>query len=315
MSNKEKISLISKKFSYVFFSLIISITIFGFLFVFNLIRQIYINSEITNDYIIDLIVILPGPIWTDIILIFILPIIIYILIRYILPYSTLFYTKIHRLLYIFREKPKYGIYNQKNNTYTSKIIYRLLIASFLSVTLAAMIVQEGTIQLFKQLNINYDSLESGNKFLVFIDASYIASFFFIPLAIIILIPLWMLEDSGMMAFRSFPEKRKNPEILGIFKQFKGFIGYFVGVLTFISYIVIVYKIIQVISYENIALIPTILLLLLPFILSGILATPILIYEKSFDKTMNKVVTYLKKKGYEDIIIPKFDDFKKNRKIK
>ncbi len=315
MFNNDKISLFSKKFSYAFICLIVAISLFGVLFVISLIRYLNSSTGTSQAFLFDLIVILPGPIWTDIILIFILPIIFYLLLKYILPYSTLFYVKIHKMIYIFREKPEYGITIQDNNLYISKIMYRLLIASFLTIALSSIIVQTSTIQLFRTVNDNISNLSPSLRDLLSIDASYIASLFIVPLVIIILIPLWMLEDSGLLAYRKFSDKRKNPEIIGVFKQFKGFIGYFVGILTLVGYVIIVIKIINLISLGFRIEIPAIILLLLPFILSGILTIPLYLYEKTYNKNVDKVRNYIQKKGYEEIIIPEFNDIKKNNKIK
>ena len=73
MSDNNKVSLFSKKFSFVFFSLIISIMIFILLLIYLTIKHFFYPSELPPNYVSDLIVLLPGPFLTDLILLYIFP--------------------------------------------------------------------------------------------------------------------------------------------------------------------------------------------------------------------------------------------------
>ena len=291
MSNKHKISLFSKKFFFVIYTLIISVSILVSIFIYATIREIFYPSELPPNYVSDFIVLLPGPLLTDIILIYIIPLLSFLIIKYISPITTLFYAKFHKLLFIFRKKPEYGIYNQNNRIYSGKLIYRLLFASFLAVALAVAIVQAGTVEYFKKLHEPIESYNRPQRIIFFFDASFLASLFFVPLAILILVPLWILEDSGLIAYRIFPEKRKNPDIEGIYKKYKGTVEYFVGFSIIIVYILMVYRIFNIMLLGGSVLIIFIILIFLPFTISGLIAIPIFFYKCLVGNTKEKKNTH------------------------
>ena len=110
-----------------------------------------------------------------------------------------------------------------------------------------------------------------------------------------------------ISYRIFPNKRKNPDINGVYKIFKGFIEYVIGFSILIAYFNLTAGSLREASPGNPAFLIPLILFFLPFIVCGFLALPIFLYEKYFNKMMDRVHPYLIKHGYREIKIPEFEN--------
>lgn len=303
MSEREKISLLEKKFLYVLISLIISFLFIGLIIFLATpgTRGILFGLEMPDEFISHFIVILPGPMWTDILLIYGLPIGIFCIAYYISQYTNRGFAKVHSFFYIFRKKPSYGIYQPSTRIYSSKLIFRSIIVCLLSFLIAWSLVELGFDRIFRYVDVPIPP-----PGLLKAEATFLGTFFFLPFVLMLFFILWALEDSGIVAYRIFSEKRKNPDINGVYKIFKGFIEYVIGFSILIAYYDLTNSALQETSPGDPAFLIPLILFFLPFILSGFLAIPIFLYEKYFKKMMDRVHPYLINHGFKKINIPEFE---------
>jgi hypothetical protein len=261
-------------------------------------------------FVTHFVVLLPGPLWTDIILLYILPIVVYFLIIAISPYSTLFYIKFHKLFYLFRKKPKYGIYSHLGDISAGKILLRSLKVSFFSFTIGVYLIQAGLGSFFR-FNFSETALFRS-------EAIFLSTYFLVPFVMIIFFTLWILEDSGVVAYRKFKNKRKNPDIEGVNRIFRDFLEYFIGFSTILAYLNIIgATIVDVLGdsgWDPAMLIP-IILIFLPFLIPGLFAVPMIFYEYNYERNLENVRKYLLNKDYPNIVIPDFDDLYEKKKKK
>ena len=305
MSKKDKISLFSKKFLFVLVTFIISLLFIGFIILLATPHSqgAYFGLEMPPEFISHFIALLPGPLWTDLLYIYGLPIIMFCITYYIAKFTNIGFVKIHSVFYILRKKPSYGIYHPSTRIYSSKLIFRLIMACLLSFIIAYYLVELGLEHLFR-----YGGAPPG---LLRAEATFLGTFFFLPFVLLLFFILWALEDSGIIAYRIFPEKRKNPDINGVYKIFKGFIEYAIGFSVLIAYYFLTVGALEDTSPTEESFLIPLILFFLPFIVCGFLAIPIFLYEKYFNKMMNRVKPYLEKHGYKEIIIPEFESLEIN----
>ncbi len=308
MSDKEKISLFQKKCLFVSISFIISLIFIGLIIFLATpgTSGILFGLEMPKEFISYFINILPGPLWTDIIFIYGLPICMFYFVYYVSPYTNIMFIKIHSFFYIFRKKPSYGIFQPSTKIYASKLISRLIIACLLSFVIAWSLVELGFTETFRNTS---DTIPPDG--LLAAEATFLGTFFFLPFIFTLFLILWSLEDSGIIAFRIFPEKRKNLDINGVYKIFKGFIQYAIGFSIIIAYYNLTQGALHDASPGQGAFLIPLILFFLPFILCGFLAIPIFLYEKYIDKMMGRIHPFLKKHGYNKINIPDFKNLEIN----
>ncbi|MBN1216405.1 MAG: hypothetical protein JXA99_13315 [Candidatus Lokiarchaeota archaeon] len=304
MSDKIRISIFDKRFIALLIPLIISllyIIILIYLAIFQDEFGGFFGMKIPNEFITEFVFLIPGPMWTDIIVIYGIPIGIFCIIYYISPYTNRLFTKVHSIFYVFRKRPSYGIFQPSTKIFISKLLFRLILACLLTFILSYYIVQIGLGHLFRA--------GSAPDALFDAEAKFLATFFFLPFVLLLFFVLWSLEDSGMIAYRIFPEKRKNPDINGVYKIYKGFIEYLVGFSIIFVYVGLINATINHVQTESTieALFIPFSLIFLPFIISGLIAIPLFLYEKNIDKMMNRIHPYLMKKGYNKINVPDFKD--------
>jgi len=257
---------------------------------------------IPKEYVIFFIYILPGPIQTDVILIYALPILFFAVFYVVAPYVFLFWLRVHKL---YKRSAKYGLYKMGSKLTATHLYYRAFIISLFSFSISGLIVEANFGYLFRAVMIPMASMEM--IILHKAEAIFLGTFILTSLAILLFFPIWILEDSGVVEYRLLEDERRPPEIEGIhalfFNMMQGYAG-FTAVLTLI---------IQVgqtlLVAEGWSLLTPIILIFLPFIATGISTPPILLYEKYLPNILERLKPLLDKRGIEEIEIPTFEETK------
>jgi hypothetical protein len=270
----------------------------------------FFGLDIPIEFVTHFVNVIPGPMWTDILLLYLFPILIFLFLKKVAPYTTLFYTKFHKAFYTFRTKPKYGIFLKKNKKIpTGKMLLRILKISFLAFAFTGFFIPQFA-ELFRH-NYNMMVKNLPNSVGLFnSEALFLGTFASIPIIMLVYFPIWFLEDTGVIAYRKFETSRMNPDIEGVNRIFRDFLEYFVGFTTIIVYLNRVYAVMyqETVGFTEInpsVLIPLILIFL-PFLLGGLIAIPMLLYEFTFDKTNTQIHRYLSDNNYGYINIPEFE---------
>ncbi|MBD3213917.1 MAG: hypothetical protein GF311_15005 [Candidatus Lokiarchaeota archaeon] len=299
-------SLFKKKFIPIYICFILTILLYGVIFLLARFPNILFGLGIPEEFVTHFVKIIPGPLWSDILLLYLIPLGVYIGMQYLSPYSTRFYMRLHKSFYVLRKKPIYGINPNKGHISTGKIFLRLLKGSFLSFVIATGIMQFGLTPVFRQI-----TGDPGMAITLFrAEAIFLATFFFSFLIVIIYFPIWNLEDAGLIAYRKFTRKRKNPDIEGVNRIFRDFIEYSISFSTILVYFNLFFNTLTwVINYDpsGASLLIPLILIFLPFLIPGLYAIPMIFYEMNFDKNMKRIHKHLEEKDIPYINVPDFHD--------
>ncbi len=302
-----------KKFIPVYICFLLTLILYGSIYIMAMVpADMFFGLGIPEEFITHFVKLLPGPMWSDICLLYISPVICFLLLKTVAPYTTLFYAKFHKLFYSFRTKPEYGIYLKESKEIPAgRMLLRILKLSFMAFAFTGFFIP----QLAGAFRANYDQVYSQPELAALFNAEalFLGTFFFSSLIMVIFFPIWFLEDSGVIAYRKFKDKRMNPDIEAVNRIFRDFLEYFVGFTTILVYINRVYFVLNQETRGFTEMNPTVLipiiLIFLPFLIGGLVAIPLILYELTFDKTNKRVQDFLGKRDYELIDIPDFTDLK------
>ncbi len=172
------------------------IPLFGFVvFVFTLIPIL-----ILKDINLELIPLIPGPLYVDLLFMFIVIPLVITLVGFLLsPLITIIYYGIHRLYRMFSKEHEYGILELPRNIPFKRLFYRIMFPAFFAISIGMM---------------NFTT--SSTMFLTFkfvpLYQVFMTSMFWSIPAFLLLAPLWILDDSGIVSYlkkdigyRSSPE--------------------------------------------------------------------------------------------------------------
>jgi hypothetical protein len=273
----------------------------------------FFGLDIPEEFVTHFVNVIPGPMWSDILLLYLFPIIIFLILKWVAPYTTLFYSKFHKAFYTFRTKPEYGILLNKNKRITGgKIMLRILKLSFLAFAFTGFFIPQFA-ELFRHNYSRMVKFSMNSTGLFNAEALFLGTFASVPLIMLIYFPIWFLEDTGVISYRQFKTKRMNPDIEGVNRIFRDFLEYFVGFTTIFVYINRVYTVLDNETLGFTEMNPTVLipliLIFLPFLLGGLVAIPLILYELTFSKTNNHIHEYLNKHNFKNIEIPEFEALK------
>jgi len=306
--------LLKKQYIPLYICFILTLLLYGVIYLIDIFPGILAPLGIPEVFVETFVLIIPGPLWSDILLLYSFPLIFYLGMQYLSPYSTLFYTKFHKTFYILRKKPVYGINPIESEISAGKLFLRLLKGSFLCFVVASAFIQSGFAPFFRDnlVGADPDMIPLFNA-----EALFLATFFFTPLIVLIFFPLWNLEDAGIIAYRKFNKKRKNPDIEGVNRIFRDFIEYFIGFTTILVYFNLVSNtfIYLLNKGDYAALFIPIILVFMPFLISGLFSIPMLLHEVYFKKNVNRIHEYLERKEFPYLEIPNFKNLVKQREFK
>ena len=184
-----------KKYLPLVIGFVISILLFIFMYVLHLI-SIFMNLNlIPQEYIYIFIPFIPGPMLTDVILLYLFPVVIYLLIDLISPTLVQFLYKINKASFVFRKAPGYGLLNIGDKFKPSRIFFRAFLVNLFAFGTSAILYQLGMGNLFRATGLGGGSIPAG---LYAAEAIFFGTFFLASLSMLVFLPSWFLEDSGFV---------------------------------------------------------------------------------------------------------------------
>ncbi|MBD3192780.1 MAG: hypothetical protein GF308_19225 [Candidatus Heimdallarchaeota archaeon] len=193
---------------------------------------------------------IPGGIIVELIVIWIFPILFSLIVIPFLPYIAKFYIHLHKLIKLFNHE--YSLVTTKETfVKITKVLKRSLMPVLLSFTIGFWFADKigEIIEPFQELTLV--------GYLLF-------AILFIPLTILIAMPLWLLDDTGIISLKKREEgERKLPEVEGPSSYFE---GTFIGLTYSLAIISIVFFILRIIErFEPVAFILFLGLLIVLFL--------------------------------------------------
>ncbi|OLS15203.1 MAG: hypothetical protein RBG13Loki_1169 [Promethearchaeota archaeon CR_4] len=262
---------------------------------------------IPGEYIDFFVNFLPGNLYLDLICLFGFPVALVLLFRVIGENMVSGWLKVHHLVH---RKAKFGINPLGPKVPGTKLFRRAVFIGLLAFSVTALIVEFGLGSLFRNTSMTPTMLEEKPN-LFKGEAIFIGTFFFTGLLIILMAPFWLMEDTGILIYDVRPEDRRTPNVAGVHLWFVDFFEGYAGVSAIISLVLIIVGTFT--SNElppgDPAILTPIILIILPFITSGILTIPIVIYEKYLPKLTEKLQKKLVRAGYSKIKVPVYDQVK------
>jgi hypothetical protein len=115
-----------------------------------------------------------------------------------------------------------------------------------------------------------------------------------------------MEDSGLVAYRHYPDQRKTPVIEGVHKWYINVLEVYTGLSTIWTLIQVITRALPDAGFGP-ALLTPIIVILSPIILTGLLAIPIYLYEKKMEKSQTRIHQKFSKYNLRHFTIPTFND--------
>jgi hypothetical protein len=294
-----------KKFIAILAGFILSITLFVIIGVLGLVK-LGGGPLIPDDYVSQFVVIIPGPLLTDVLLFYIIPILFFCLFYYIAPYLIIFYIKVHQFIYwVLRRPSKYGIFKMGTTVTSGRLFFRALIVSFFSFSISALVVQLGYGDLFRA---DYKPLLVLNQ----AEAVFLGTFVLCAFMIVLFFPIWLLEDSGVVSYRVFHDERMPANIQGVHSMYNNILFGYAGLSTILALVNYIVKTLQVIKLNDPAVLTPIILIVLPFVVTGLLAIPIYLYEHFFLRDKERLLAKLARFNFPEIRISNFEEMRTNK---
>ena len=298
-----------KKKLFILVSLVLSISLFSAILILDLINQINISgfpsSLIPREYIDFFIQILPGSFYTDIILLYLFPVLVFGIYILIAPVLVQVLYKIYDFSFIFRNRPQYGIVKGGVDIKASSIIYRAILVSLFAFGTTTLMVQLGVGSIFRATTGT-----GAPEQLIKAENVFFGTFFFTPISLLIFVPIWLLEDCGLVGYRTFKNQRKIPVIQGLFKWYMNVIEVYTGLSTIYGYLLLILNTFGYFvfssSFTDPAILTPIILLILPLIITGLFAIPLYYYEQNLGKIQSRIQSRLSKYKIPYIDIPVYD---------
>ncbi|MFX1420290.1 MAG: hypothetical protein ACFE9N_15375 [Promethearchaeota archaeon] len=292
------------KFLSTIFGFLISLAIFAVIYILSILQRDWMTLNlIPPEYIHYFVSILPGPLWTDTILLYLFPVASFGIFYLISPYTTIFFIKLHQFIYRSKKRFNYGIIELGHQMKPFMIFRRSLIVSLFSFSVTALIVQAGGQSLFRAGPILDPVLHEA-------EAIFLGTFIIIPIVLLLFFPIWLLEDSGVIVFRNYPRKRRPPVIEGTHAPYINILQGYAGISTIIILVTYISATL-VASGFGAAILTPIILIVLPFLITGLFSFAVYFYEKTLPKLIKKIQPRLDKLNLSEIEIPKFDEMKKH----
>lgn len=285
-------------------SFILMVALIVAILILYIITPIVRISLIPSEYVFDFVNIIPGPIFTDMLILLSLPLLVggfYILIA---PWLVAGLYRINRLTYIFRKAPNYGIFDKGSEIKFSTYLYRSLMVGLFTFGTSTILVNLFGSGIFR---VSFESEIAPG--LLYAEGTFFGCFFLTFVSLALFMPVWILEDCGLVEYRIFEGSRKTPLIEGIHKFYSNVLEVYSGFSTISAYYMVITKSFIVLHPGDPALLTPIVLIFLPMILTGFYAIPLFIYEKKLPKIQSKIHTHLQSLGIRKIVIPSFDDLK------
>ena len=290
-----------KKYLPLVIGFVISILLFVLMYVLHLISMTIPDDLIPKEYIYVFIPFIPGPMLTDVILLNLFQVIIYLLIDLISPTLVQFLYKINKLSFVFREAPYYGFLEVGDKFKPSRIFFRAFLVNLFAFGTSALLFQLGMGDLFRATGMG--GIPDG---LYAAEAIFFGTFFLASLSMLVFLPSWFLEDSGLVSYRYFPNQRRTPIIEGVHQWYVNILGAYTGLSTIFTLFQVITRAFPDAGFGP-ALLTPIIVIISPLILTGLLALPIYLYEKRMEKTQSRIHKKLAKYNLRHFTLPTFEE--------
>jgi hypothetical protein len=240
---------------------------------------------------------------TDVILLYLFPVIIYFLVSLIAPYVVQFLYKINKITYVFRKAPNYGLLAVGEKFKPSRLFLRAFLVNLFAFGSSVVLFQLGAGSLFRATLGGGGYIPAG---LYAAEAIFFGTFFLASLSMLLFLPSWFLEDSGLVSYRHFPEQRRTPIIEGVHQWYINILGIYTGISTIFTLFQVITKAFPDAGFGPAILTP-IIVIISPLILTGLLALPMYLYEKNMEKMQNRIHNQLAKYNLRHFSLPKFEN--------
>nr|MDO8112250.1 hypothetical protein [Candidatus Sigynarchaeota archaeon] len=293
-----------KKYRFIFASLVITVVLFGVIIILGNLR-IGIMPE---EYISHFVAIIPGPIYSDMLVLFGLPCILYLGFFHACPAISRLMVSLHKKL---NGGAAYGIAKRGDSITARHLAGRLVLVSLLSFSIASLVVQLGGWQIFRfaippgtppppEMVARLDYLHQA-------EAIFLGTFAFVPVAFIIFLPLWCIEDSGIISYKTFSGERRSPVVEGVQGLYENIVTGYTGISTVITLGTNIYTGFTTIS--DAAILTPIILTILPLLVTGLISIPIYWYERNLGEIKTKVIEKMERFNLPLVKIPEIDEIK------
>lgn len=177
----------------------------------------------------DAIPLYPGNALSDIILVMVIPYLIVFVILFLGPFIVIFFIKIHKIMKL--NKYDYFIVKNEKNLPGLRIILRALFPGLLAVNIGIYVGLSSTLASWIVTDPNN----------LFGAVEYGAVIFGMPIATILILPLWMLESSGLIGKKRVEQYNRpvSPDIEGVGQFYLQMIKGYVGISTVVAYTTVI----------------------------------------------------------------------------
>jgi len=118
-----------------------------------------------------------------------------------------------------------------------------------------------------------------------------------------------LEDTSIVSYRNFPDKRKSPSIKSTHFLYQNLLEGFAGFSTILVLYIYISESLKQVAPGDVAILTPFILTVLPIFVTGLFGIPMILYEKLLPDIILNVQKTLKDFNFPIIKIPDFNDLK------
>jgi hypothetical protein len=300
---KEKIRKYERYIT-IFIGFLLSSLLFFTIFFLGWIQRILGTVDLVpQEYLTHFIAFLPGPLWSDMILLYLFPLIAFGIFYLLAPYTTVLLIKLHKLIYLSRKRFQYGIIKLGQRRKPIFLFRRALIVTLFSLSVAGILIQAGLGHYFRA---GVWTLQAVNE----AEALFLATFFVVPIILLLFLPIWFLEDAGIVIYRSYSGQQRTPVIEGVHAPYLNILQGYAGISTLIVLIFYIGSSFAALPPLDPALLTPIILIILPFLITGLMSFALFLYERLNPNLLKRNQRIFEKLNLSQIMIPSFDEMRK-----
>ncbi len=235
----------------------------------------------------DLIPIIPGGMFSDVIICLLLPFLFMVIMLFLGPIMTTSMVRMHKIIKL--KKYDYFIIPIEKKISGKRILLRAVFPGLLAVNVAIYMSFSNTINQF----FYYNGGEAQN---IAVIIEYMSILLGIPVASLIILPIWMLQYSGLMSSKRIESYNRpvTPDIESVGQFYTKMLKGYVGISTIIAYSLILIEIFTTTNDSSIIL----LVFIDPIVIILIFIPISLIIEMRAGKINTRLDSYYKKLGID-----------------
>ncbi|MBN2154244.1 MAG: hypothetical protein JW839_22505 [Candidatus Lokiarchaeota archaeon] len=286
----------NRKYSLLVLSFFITLGLF--LIIIGLLEATGPGQDLIPKEYMEFIPALPGTIYTDILLLFAIPIGAFALIYALTPIISKILVYFHKLI---MRGATYGFAQLGADIKTATFLKRAFMISLFAFNLSAILVGLGYGGMFR---LGYDPTKPSEQVILNeAEAVFLGTFILATAGLIVFMPLWIAEDAGLIMYRIFPDQRRAPDIEGIHAMYSNLWKAYISISTLYTLWEYISRTFAVLKPGDPAILTPIILCVLPFITIGLVSIPAYLYEKYLPGFKDRVSSGLRGFNLPDIQIP------------